>query len=1087
MIPQFIIDDLLDKADIVDVLSDYITLTRHGQNYQACCPFHTEKTASFSVKPSKGIYKCFGCGKGGNAITFLIEHEKCSFIEAVKILAKKYKVTLPEEKEIDDEERKKLEEKARHREALKIANKVAADFFAEQLQLNEQAKDYAIKRMSPEIVEQFRIGYAPDGNKLVDYCRENGVKIDLLIELELVKERNGQLYDRFKNRLIFSIADKYGNPVGFTGRALNPEDEKKAKYMNSSENELFIKGNLLYGFHIARKAIAETQAVYLVEGNTDCTRLHIIGKTNTVAQMGTALTDAHIEVLRKAGAETFILLYDNDKAGKEATEKNAEKLLAEGFEVFVLSLPDIEKKVDADSFFEGNDFAEHAALFQKDYIMYLTGNEMFKATNPQTTGRVINRIAKILTTVDRTVALAYIEDLGKIYKPVGKWKTAFNAALREIQPPKITVGDYDDDDENGNLTVEQRASLREYGFYEEYNMYYFARLSGYGSNFVLRPISHIESAVSPKRLFEIINNDGISRVIEFQQKDLVSISAFKTIIEGLGNFLWKTDDICLMLLKAYLYRETETCTEITQIGWQKKGFWAWAGGVFTNEYLPVDKYGIVRLKQGNYYLPAFSHQFKFDNSVFQNERRFSYSDKGNITLNDYTEKLIDVFGENAIVGILFYINTLFRDVIVNRTNNYPILNLFGPKGAGKSEMCHSLLQFFGHHPKGPNINNTSRAALGDHIGQAANCITAIEEYKNSIEFEKIEFLKGLYDSTGRTKKDTDRDKKNVTTSVDCGVALVGQEMPTADIALYSRLLFVPFYKTEYNDAEKKRFKDLKELEKKGLTHITHELLLLRDAFIEGYDKGWEEAASELKKFIENEVIEERIQKNWTMILAGYFALKNLIELPFTIEKVTEIFVIGMRRQNIETKKGSDVANFWTIVEYLFKEGLIENEIDFRIDQVAKLKTDKAEYNWEEIHQVVRIDHTKIFGLYRKHAKQIIDLTLPLPTLDYYLKNSKEFLGKMPSVAFKTRDVITGRNLSDVEVPDAKNFEDTSGLPKKKYRVTSALCFDYQSLGINIHFDNASDDDIWNDTIEKESDFKKLDDVDNIKFGKQAKF
>lgn len=1077
MIPQHIIDDILDKSDIVEVVSDYITLKRHGSSYNACCPFHNEATPSFAVTPSKGIYKCFGCGKGGNSISFIMEHEHVSFIEAIGVLAKKYKVVLPEAREIDEKERAEIEKKAQHREALKVANKIAATFFIEQLELNPTAKDYAVERMSVDSVAEFQIGYAPEGNKLIDYCRENGVKIDILIELGLIKERNGQVYDKFRNRLIFTIADKYGNPVGFTGRALDPEDEKRAKYINSDESELFIKSNLLYGFHIARKAIAETKTAYLVEGNTDCTRLHICDRKNTVAQMGTALTESHIKILQQAGAETVIILYDNDKAGLAATFKNAEMLLAEGFEVMVLPLPEIDKKVDADSFFIGNEIAIHEDHFLQDYVLWLANREIERATTPQMKGRVMNRICELLTTVSQSAADEYIEALGKQYKPVTKWKNAYKAALREKQPPKVMTVD-DDDPDNANLTLLQREMLREYGFYEEYNMYYFARLSGYGSNFVLRPISHIESAMNPKRLYEIINCDGISKVIEFNQRDLTSISAFKTIIEGLGNFLWKTDDTCLMLLKSYLYRETETCTEITQIGWHKQGFWAWANGVFTDHFIPVDKYGIVRIEQGNFYLPAFSNQFRFDPSVFQSERRFVFSDKGKITLYDYTSKLIDVFGDNAMIGILFYINTLFRDVIVRRTNNFPILNLFGPKGAGKSELCHSLLQFFGNHPKGPNINNTSKPALGDHIAQAANAIAAIEEYKNSIEFEKIEFLKGLYDSTGRTKMNMERDKKKETTAVDCSIALVGQEMPTADIALYSRLLFTPFYKTEYSEAEVKRFENLKNIEKEGLTHITHELLLLRKIFIDNYDKAWEQASEALKQYLKNEVVEERIAKNWTMILTGYYALQNEIELPFSIEKATEIFAIAMRRQNVETKKGSDVANFWSIVEYLVKDGLIENEIDYRIDHLARIKTDTADYKWEEVHTIIRVDHTRIFALYRKHAKQIIDLTLPLPTLEYYLKNSKEYLGKMKSVPFKVRDVVTGENLSDKVVPKAEDFEDQENLKKKKYHITTALCFEYNQLGINVHFDNSSDDSVWDDV--KEAPAKLDDEADEVK-------
>ena len=279
--------------------------------------------------------------------------------------------------------------------------------------------------------------------------------------------------------------------------------------------------------------------------------------------------------------------------------------------------------------------------------------------------------------------------------------------------------------------------------------------------------------------------------LELKQEDLIALAKFKQKIEGLGNFIWKGTEKELTKLKSYLYEKTETATEITQMGWQRAGFYAFGNGVFYDcHFIPADEFGIVRLKdKGNFYLPSSSSIYKNDPKLFTFEKQFVHLNLSSVTLTQFTEQLFKVYGDNGRVGFCFYLATLFRDVVTSTSANhwFPILNLFGPKGSGKSELGHTLLSLFTISYTAPNIQNSTPSALNDTVAQSANALAHIDEYKNDIDPKMIEFLKGLWDGTGRTRMNMDLDKKKETTAVDSGIILSGQEMPTSDIALFTRL------------------------------------------------------------------------------------------------------------------------------------------------------------------------------------------------------------------------------------------------------------------------------------------------------------
>lgn len=336
--PQTFIDDLKRQADIVRVVQDYVQLKKKGTNWMACCPFHKEKTPSFSVSPAKEIFYCFGCHKGGSVFNFVMEMERVSFPEAIKLVAEKSGVQLP--KLIDDS---RFEARRHESEEVVELNKWALEFWEQQLESGGEARiarDYLIQRgITDETRKTFRLGYAPDSwDALSIHLRQKGATQDQIDRSGLVakKEETGRTYDRFRGRLIFPVLDIQGKPIAFGGRTLKDED---AKYINSPETAAYVKGRNLFGLNLTRDEIRRNGFVILVEGFLDLIVPYQFGVRNVVASLGTALTPDQVRLLSRF-ARKVVVNYDGDNAGVQAAKKSIEILLAEDLEVKILVLPD---------------------------------------------------------------------------------------------------------------------------------------------------------------------------------------------------------------------------------------------------------------------------------------------------------------------------------------------------------------------------------------------------------------------------------------------------------------------------------------------------------------------------------------------------------------------------------------------------------------------------------------------------------------------------------------------------------------------------------------------------------------------------
>ncbi len=358
MIDQSTIDRIYAAADIVDVIGDYVSLRKKGANYQACCPFHNEKTPSFVVSPAKGLFKCFGCGKGGNAVTFVMEHESMSYVEALKTVAKKYNIEV-QEKALSDEDIKKNDD----RESMMVLNSFAADFFKESLSTPEGKSvglSYFHERgFTDATIEKFGLGYCPRWGAFTKAALGAGYKEEFLTATGLsIKRDDGQLFDRFSERVMFPIHTISGRVLAFGGRTLRT-DKTVAKYQNSPESEIYSKKMTLYGIFFAKKAISQLQCAILVEGYTDVISMHQAGVENVVASSGTSLTTEQVKLLKRF-TDNITVIYDGDSAGIKAALRGIDMILREGMNVRVVLLP---KDEDPDSFAKS-----HTAQQVQDYI-----------------------------------------------------------------------------------------------------------------------------------------------------------------------------------------------------------------------------------------------------------------------------------------------------------------------------------------------------------------------------------------------------------------------------------------------------------------------------------------------------------------------------------------------------------------------------------------------------------------------------------------------------------------------------------------------------------------------------------------------
>lgn len=1055
------------NLDIEDVLkSAGLEFRRRGSTMFAHCPFHSENTPSFSITPGRNLWFCHSCHRGGDGIRFYMEREGMDFLQAVEAIAKANNLHIEYTREEQTDEQR---EAAKLKESVLAAVALVHKFFFDQLRVElsdeaRAAREYAYSRWPEDFCSTYGIGLAPkDSKPLMEYCKSKAITEDLLVQSGIYKrdEKSGRIYTLFRNRLVIPIRDRFGRVIAFTARYLGDDKaDKVGKYVNSCNSSVFNKGESVFGIERASRC---RDALYynIVEGAPDVLRLQSIGLENTVATLGTAWSGAQFDILKKH-IQSICFIPDSDPPkdepfgpGFKAVMTNGAEAVRRGFDVTVRELPFNEEKTEDDAvILHKNDADEYilspeiyAAIPEKPFILWLAEKKFSVASSLAEQRVIVAEVADLLRHIsDDAIADECIASLAKINGTVKSWKAAVSRAKGEARQRAAKSNPKNDAERRKELLRVCNLNIIDNCFYT-YDEGEAVRLS----NFYLESLYHIKDETNGTRLFRMVNKFNESVDIEFRESELCSLTTFQQRVGSVGNYIWRAKIDKLNNVKEYLYRGTRSAERVRKMGWDSvNGFFAFGNGVFNGErFLAVDDLGIVETAPNrSFYIPATSKMYENNPEIYQFERLFIHENRSGIKLYDFAVQLVRVFGDNAKIAFCYLLATLYRDVIFNRTRHFPILNLFGEKGTGKTTLATSLQSFFIHSVDPPNLGVTSVPAMNDRVSQAVNSLVVFDEYKNDLDVRKIAYLKGLWGGGGQTKKNQNTDGMAAQTIISTGIALCGQDKPTQDMALFTRVLFLAFSKTSFSKPERDAYEDLVAMCSLGNTHLTLEVLGHRQLFEKNFANAYSLTKSELSKIVEGEKIHDRIFGNWIIPLAAFRTLESVLSLPFSYNDLLTVAVAGMRLQNETAQESSEMGDFWEALQGFHTQGRAIDKAHFRIKwhRTFRSTTMNEDMIFAEPTPVLYLNSAAVAGLFNgRGASNATANRSNWSTMLSYLRSHPSFLGLK-----QDRFTILLAN----GTPDY-TFETVNGTQTKKMKVNrpKAMCFNYAMLkaefGLNL--------------------------------------
>ena len=1038
---------IIDAADVQDVLSDFLDLKKKGTRYECCCPFHSERTPSFSVNPRTNRWHCFGCGADGDSIEFLMRHQNMSFPEALEWLAKRYHIEVRYDRKEQSEQ--ELEE-SRRRESAFAALDAVQRFYVEQFNTDnpeaEAARRYAYDRWGEDFCKESGIGYAPKGNLLIGYAKQKGLSMQLLIDLGVIRKgEDGNEYVLLRERVTIPIRNRWRRVVAFTARYIGA-DHDKPKYMNSPESFLYSKKQTLFGIDVAARAAKQSNCFIVVEGAPDVLRLQSIGLTEAVAPLGTALTVDHLGVMKRI-CKTIRFIPDSDPpkgklwgAGVIAVMKHGEEAIRQGFDAYVREIPhsktddDNEVKYDPDSYIVNRE--AYSALDDKHFLIWL-GEKRFAANNTADANfEALRDIAELLILLDDDMIQEMcIDSLSKMFGKPKQWRDAMKRAGKKATDKAA------EEAVNKQFSPKELALMHKFGIVIRNNMYYGPSKEGElerWSNFIMIPHFHIKNKTSVRK-FTLINEYGQQEVLAIPQGKFTSVQNFTTEIEKLGNFVWLAKQDKFNKIKEFLYAMTDSLNSISILGWQEKEkVYAFADGLHDGErFYPIDAQGMVNYGGDKFYLPAFDETNAKEQEGYDFEKKIAYMAGNEDSLYEFVERLIAVFGDGAKVGFAWVLACIFRDHIFKFKDWFPIFNLFGIRSSGKSALASALNSFFYPLRQDPaKLGNTSVAAITYMLDHINNGVVVLDEYTNLLNDRVVDLLKGLFGGTTNTRKNMNDTEKGICTGkVLSGVILCGQHLPTKDSALFTRCVLQTYFRTSFSDEENIAFVKLKEVAKLGNAHHTMSIMRHRDAFVENYADTYALTRKEIKARFVGEQVDDRIIDNWVAILAAFRVLETYISVPFTYANLFDISIGGIRHQAREAGKTSETADFWEMVNALHMNGKIFYDSHFAIVSSTSFTPQK-----DPTKKVTFTKSTKLLYLNWPLLKELLRLRpglnqmkMDLQALENYLRNCPQFLGS------RQRRFVRLNSLGAPDVTYENNV-------KKQAKSTMwAMVFEYEQL------------------------------------------
>ena len=636
-------------------------------------------------------------------------------------------------------------------------------------------------------------------------------------------------------------------------------------------------------------------------------------------------------------------------------------------------------------------------------------------TNPAQKGDAVNAISTMLFELNNPAkAESFASYFAKKYKVT---KKSFTDQIKllvdfaKLAAPKHKARTFSEDG------TEEDTS-RDKGWYESDNCYFFHVKDGppvRGSNFIIKPLFHIYSKTDNKRLVEITNRFGYSKIMAIPSKNFISVEQFQAYVFNEGAFIFNAGKAQYIKVLEHIANDFPRCNEIHTLGWQREGFYAFANGIWNGRWQPVDTYGITEHKENHYFSPAFSKVYddvREDDDEYENDRFFVWNPSP-ISFGEWTRLMISVYGDNAITAIAFAIATTFRELIYSKFKIFPHLFLFGEKQSGKSQLAWSLSNLFFHNMPAFNLNSGTQVGFFRRLSRVKNAIVWLDEYGNEIDPKRFQALKAAYDGIGHEKGKMTQDNRTMITKINGSCCISSQWLPTLDDnALHTRSCLLTILKQKYNAHQTKQLDILKGHEEKGISSLVGDILQFRGAIDESYGPTFSSIMDKMKVDLikENLPFDERLVRNFTCLLAPVKVIlnaENPLKLNFTYEQLYNLCKANIAEMAKQISQSESISHFWKTVEYLLDDGKIQDKVDLKVATVnSVIITEKNETElsvpFPEPQKLLFIRLSRVHPLYmERHRQQTGKTGIDMVSIMHYFKSHKAFVGHVPRVRFDT--------------------------------------------------------------------------------------
>lgn len=1019
--------DIIKAGNIEAVIREYapnLELQKAGTNWKACCPFHSEATASFSISPSKGIWKCFGCGKGGDAVSFLREYLNITFPEAVEKIASVAKIKVRYTEGVDRTQylKARKEEDARRASMLALM-KTALDWYATGPALapsadNAELVDVAGRAYKPATVAKFGV-FAPTNGLALD-LKTHLFDMQAFKELGLVNQSETGWYDTYRNRFLFTLRNDRGLPIGLAGRLPKGDQSTAPKYINPPTSPIYNKSETLFGFDLARKAIHNTETVVLVEGYTDTMTCHEYGMENAAGTCGTALTDEHCRLLRRYGVVYAVLFRDGDTAGLEAAKKDVFTLVRGGLKPKILIChdghdPDSQIRELGEKGFRGFQETEQDAIIWRAMLDW-------SKTDPGRQAQALATAAELLSllpeSLDRSV---YVKALCS-HDRMGNNSKALEAKIQSL----IVAKDASSKKKKklGGIESEEELQGLAYGVFKDANVFW--RYDPFGAhekitNFVINPQYYIKDPQNPTLIIEVVNEHGHTAIINAPTDGFVSWMNFKIVLARQGNFRFEPQakgiyfEMIMKLMNDEL--NNSQAYQVVAMGWHQRGFYVWANGItdLKGDFYEVDPYGLVNYEGTKFLLPGFGvvTDDNYDLSEEDNAhiRAFRYWPGQAVSFQEWHRQFMDVYGDNGMMGTCYWLSSLFRDILFPRNKCFPLLNGFGKKGKGKSTMMWSMAYMFGDARLAGMLGVSTYTAFYRSFMQISNGIVWWDEFSNKLDLKTwIKPMMGIWDGNGRSLGNIVSSSGTSQTPVRSAFMYTGQDMPVNnDGALLSRSIVLTFDYERTPEAEA-RLEALRAVERTGqLSAITAQVITKRQMVERLWQITYDEVKNDLIDMLRNrmadmEKVESRTLINHLIPLTVFKILEK--EFPFQFKYIDLVAFTAklVENQGAVIHSSDDTGQFWQVIEYLVNSNRLRHGRDILVEMQDSISKEKGRTGQSEKiifrdkddqpteRRVIFLRHKDAHMLYAEQMRSVNRDSLELSTLEHYLLTSKAFLG-----------------------------------------------------------------------------------------------